>query len=111
MLGFSYFNCIGFSFYLSELYMYGIENPPCRTSAPACHHNVRRGRLTYHRGLGGCKLVLVKTGIATEKHNPLNRSTELTTKSPFIKGDNAGLNSSELEHVARHLCRCPATSS
>src|SRR3989338_3931531 len=35
---------------------------------------------------GGCKLVLVKTGIAQKKHNPLNRSTELTTKSPFFKG-------------------------
>ena len=31
-------------------------------------------------GKGGCK-------ITTGKHTPLNRSTELTTKSPFVKGD------------------------
>jgi len=42
------------------------------TSVPACHHNVRRGRLTYHRGQGGCKLILMKMGNSPEKHNPLN---------------------------------------
>jgi len=63
--------------------MYGIENPP--PPVPLSEGD-KEGR-----GRGGCKLVLVKTGIARKKHNPLNRSTELTTKSPFVKGDLNGI--------------------
>ena len=32
--------------------MQGTENPLCRTSVPACHHNVRRGRQPYAWFLG-----------------------------------------------------------
>ena len=44
--------------------MYGIENPP--PPVPLSEGD-KEGR-----GRGGCKLVLVKTGIARKKHNPLN---------------------------------------
>ena len=35
---------------------------------------------------GGCKITLIEKD-DKKKHNPLNRSTELTTKSSFAKGD------------------------
>src|SRR3989338_1799277 len=44
-----------------------------RTSVPACHHNVRRGRLTYHRGWGG---------VAENLHTPL---------SPLFRGESKRL--------------------
>src|SRR3989337_3885951 len=40
-----------------------------RTSVPACHHNVRRGRPTYHRGRG-C--------VTANLHTPL---------SPLFRGE------------------------
>lgn len=48
--------------YSTHIYYYLIRPPLAATlnlpalveqASPACHHNVRRGRLTYHRGRGG----------------------------------------------------------